>query len=164
MAVVGAALLVAAGSPRREEPAREGRSTHEGWHATTSTCTTDVDYTDPALDYFEPGWELEYATACKLFNYPDKEGAEGLQLVPEAAAGLPTISNNGKTYISRSGRFKFSTGQAVTAAELRRRVQPRRRPEDAVAAVARSWTSSPAPGRVDDKSPRLGCEGEPATT
>ena len=31
-------------------------------------------------------------------NYPDANGPKGLQLVPEAAAGFPKISNNGKTY------------------------------------------------------------------
>src|SRR5205085_5772189 len=33
--------------------------------------TTDVDYTDPALDYLSTGWEIEYSTCLKLMNYPD---------------------------------------------------------------------------------------------
>ena len=40
--------------------------------------STDVDYTDPALDYLSTGWEIEYATCLKLMNYPDANGAEGL--------------------------------------------------------------------------------------
>ena len=71
---------------------------------------------DPQLDYYAPGWELSYATACKLFNYPDKEGAAGSQVVPEVAAGFPTITNRGTTYLFTIRRgFRFNTGEAVTA-------------------------------------------------
>src|SRR3977135_1948754 len=60
--------------------------------------TTDIDYTDPALDYLSTGWELEYATCLKLMNYPDANGPKSSQLVPEAAVGFPKVSNSGKTY------------------------------------------------------------------
>jgi ABC-type oligopeptide transport system substrate-binding subunit len=83
--------------------------------------STDVDYTDPALDYLSTGWEIEYATCLKLFNYPDANGAKGSQLVPEAATGFPKVSNSGKTYdfTVNAGFTKFSTGQAVTAASFK---------------------------------------------
>src|SRR3954470_24306743 len=79
--------------------------------------TTDVDYTDPALSYLSTGWELEYATGLKLLNYPDGIGPRTSQLVPEAAAGFPKVSNNGKTYdfTIKTNFTKFSNGQAVTA-------------------------------------------------
>jgi ABC-type oligopeptide transport system substrate-binding subunit len=82
---------------------------------------TDVDYTDPALDYLSTGWEIEYATCLKLMNYPDANGAKGAQLVPEAAVGFPKVSNSGKTYdFTVNARFtKFSNGQAVTAANFK---------------------------------------------
>jgi len=78
--------------------------------------TTDVDYIDPQLSYYGETWKLEAATACKLLNWPDKEGAPGAVVTPEVAAGLPIISKDGKTYTFtiRPG-FKFSNGQAVTA-------------------------------------------------
>jgi peptide/nickel transport system substrate-binding protein len=81
----------------------------------------DVDYTDPALDYLSTGWELEYATCLKLMNYPDANGAKGSQLVPEAAAGFPKVSNSGKTYDFnvKAGFTKFSNGQPVTAANFK---------------------------------------------
>ncbi len=81
----------------------------------------DIDYTDPALDYLSTGWEIEYATCLKLMNYPDANGAKGSQLTPEAAAGFPRVSNNGKTYDFnvRAGFTKFSNGQAVTAANFK---------------------------------------------
>jgi peptide/nickel transport system substrate-binding protein len=83
--------------------------------------STDVDYTDPALDYLSTGWEIEYATCLKLMNYPDANGAKGSQLVPEAAAGFPKVTNNGKTYdfTVKAGFTKFSNGQPVTAANFK---------------------------------------------
>src|SRR3954453_12882528 len=82
--------------------------------------TTDLDYTDPALDYLSTGWELEYATCLKLMNYPDANGAKGSQLQPEAAAGFPKVSNNGKTYdFTVNASFtKFSNGAAVGPANF----------------------------------------------
>jgi ABC-type oligopeptide transport system substrate-binding subunit len=82
---------------------------------------TDVDYTDPALSYLSTGWELEYATCLKLMNYPDQNGPKGSQLVPEAAAGFPRVSNNGKTYdFTIDTKFtKFSDGTPVTAASFK---------------------------------------------
>src|SRR3954471_22100850 len=82
---------------------------------------TDVDYTDPALDYLSTGWEIEYSTCLKLMNYPDANGAKGSQLTPEAAAGFPKVSSGGKVYdfTVNAGFTKFSNGQAVTAANFK---------------------------------------------
>jgi peptide/nickel transport system substrate-binding protein len=120
MAVVGAGLLAAAATAGS---AKNGAASHVGQAKAGGTFvsefTTDVDYTDPGLDYLSTGWEIQYATACKLMNYPDKNGAPGSQLQPELAAGLPIISNNGKTYTFtvRPG-YRFSNGEAVTAASV----------------------------------------------
>src|SRR6476661_6435260 len=83
--------------------------------------TTDVDYTDPALSYLSTGWELEFATCLKLVNYPDANGPRASQLIPEAAAGFPTVSNSGKTYdfTVKTDFTKFSNGQPVTAASFK---------------------------------------------
>ena len=83
--------------------------------------TTDVDYTDPALSYLSTGWELEYATCLKLMNYPDGIGPKTSQLTPEAAAGFPKVSNNGRTYdfTISTGFTKFSDGTKVTAASFK---------------------------------------------
>ena len=82
---------------------------------------SDLDYSDPALDYYQPGWELEYATCLKLLNYKDGNGPQSSQLVPDAAAGFPKISNNGKRYdfTVKTGFTKFSNGQPVTAANFK---------------------------------------------
>src|ERR1044071_9598799 len=83
--------------------------------------STDVDYTDPALSYLSTGWELEYATCLKLMNYPDGIGPRTSQLIPEAAAGFPKVSNNGKTYdVTINAAFtKFSDGSKVTPASFK---------------------------------------------
>ena len=69
---------------------------------------------DPQLAYITTAWWLEYATAAKLFNYPDKSGPAGSKLVPEVATAFK-VSNGGKvyTFTIRKG-FKFSDGTNVT--------------------------------------------------
>src|SRR5260221_7129023 len=68
-------------------------------HATGGTVNvdlqSDLDYSDPALDYYQPGWELEYSTCLKLLNYQDGNGAVSSQIVPEAATGFPKVSSDG---------------------------------------------------------------------
>ncbi|MFN2470428.1 MAG: ABC transporter substrate-binding protein [Gaiellaceae bacterium] len=107
-----------------------GGSDDEGGGGTTTTTETkrggtarfnlksDTDYTDPALAYYQVSWQQEYATCLKLLNYPDAPAPKGSQLTPEAAASLPKVSDDGKTYTFtvRSG-FKFSppSNQEVTA-------------------------------------------------
>jgi len=80
---------------------------------------TDVDFTDPSLAYGTISWQIEFATALKLYNYPDKAPPEGGKIQPEAATGFPTISKDGKTYtITVKPGFKFSDGKPVTAANF----------------------------------------------
>jgi len=100
--------------------AKTGKAGAQGGTLTVD-ISTDVDYTDPALDYLSTGWEIEYSTCLKLMNYPDANGAKGSQLIPEAAAGFPKVSNNGKTYDFnvKAGFTKFSNGQPVTAANFK---------------------------------------------
>jgi ABC-type oligopeptide transport system substrate-binding subunit len=70
---------------------------------------------DPQLAYVTTAWWLEYATAAKLFNYPERPGAAGNRLVPEVASRY-TVSRDGRrsTFIIRKG-FRFSDGSRVTA-------------------------------------------------
>jgi oligopeptide transport system substrate-binding protein len=67
---------------------------------------------DPQLAYITTAWWLEYATAAKLFNWPDRGSAK---LVPEVASGF-TVSDRGKryTFFLRRG-FRFNDGTKVTA-------------------------------------------------
>ena len=74
---------------------------------------------DPQLAFINTAWWLEYATAAKLYNYPDKQGRAGSRLVPEVASRYK-VSNGGKryTFFIRKG-FRFSDGTPVTAASFK---------------------------------------------
>src|SRR5262245_646901 len=95
LAVALLAVLVAGSAAAK--PSKVGKTAAAGGTMNVDLFT-DVDYTDPALDYLSTGWEIEYATCLKLMNYPDANGPKSAQLQPEAAAGFPKVSNNGKTY------------------------------------------------------------------
>jgi peptide/nickel transport system substrate-binding protein len=111
MLVTGASLLVA--SSFASAAGNAGALKKGGiWKVGTTGASTQV---DPQLAYVTTAWWLEYATAAKLYNYPDKSGPAGSKLVPEVASKF-TVSNGGKRYsfTIRKG-FKFSDGAAVTA-------------------------------------------------
>jgi ABC-type oligopeptide transport system substrate-binding subunit len=112
-AAIGVALLTAVGASA-SSTARQGGTFNVD-------LSTDTDYTDPALAYLSSSWEMEYATGLKLMNYPDVNGPRSSQLIPEAAAGFPRVSNNGKTYDFnvKASFTKFSNGQPVTAANFK---------------------------------------------
>ena len=110
MLVAGASLLVAASF------ASAGNTTSalkKGglWKAGTTGASVQI---DPQLGYITTAWWLEYATAAKLYNYPDKPGPAGSKLLPEVASKF-TVSRNGKvyTFTLRKG-FRFSDGKPVT--------------------------------------------------
>src|SRR5213080_3435244 len=70
---------------------------------------------DPQISNLTTGWWLEYATAAKLYDFPDKRGPAGAILRPEVASGFK-VSNRGRRYVFfiRKG-FRFSDGTPVTA-------------------------------------------------
>ena len=70
---------------------------------------------DPQQGYVTTSWWLEYATALKLVNWPDRPDPAGTRLVLEAASSV-AVSNRGKTYtfVIRKG-LRFSDGAPVTA-------------------------------------------------
>jgi len=138
-AAIGAVLLVAAAAATPDKSvASKGQAKKGGTYVVTRD--EDFDFVDPSLDYMTAGWELQYALACKLYNYPDKEAPAGSQLEPEVAAGLPVVSNGGKTYTMklRSG-YRFSDGTKVTAASF----------VDAFNRAANPKLVSPAVGFID---------------
>jgi DNA-binding SARP family transcriptional activator/ABC-type transport system substrate-binding protein len=77
---------------------------------------------DPAMISSPQAYQWEYATAAKLFNYPDAPPPAGLRPQPELAAGPPVVSDGGTTYTFhiRSGfRFSPPSNERVTAATVR---------------------------------------------
>jgi ABC-type transport system substrate-binding protein len=112
MLVTGASLLVASSFASAAGNSAGALKKGGIWRAGTTGASVQV---DPQLAYITTAWWLEYATAAKLYNYPDKSGPAGSKLVPEVASHF-TVSNGGKkyTFFIRKG-FKFSDGTAVTA-------------------------------------------------
>src|SRR6266542_1130597 len=78
----------------------------------------EFDFTDPAVAYSTPSWQLEYATCAKLLNYPDRPAPGGSRLVPEVAQSLPLVSPDGTRYtftIRDDFRFSPPSNERLTA-------------------------------------------------
>jgi ABC-type transport system substrate-binding protein/class 3 adenylate cyclase len=77
---------------------------------------------DPPLAENWPAQQMLHLTCANLLTYPDAAGKDGLALIPEVAAGLPTVSADGRvyTFTIRPG-FQFSppSNEAVTAETFR---------------------------------------------
>ncbi|MFL5912985.1 MAG: ABC transporter substrate-binding protein [Gaiellaceae bacterium] len=105
---LGAAMLVAAQLASASRGFRHGGILNVGFVGASPQV-------DPQLSWITAGWWLEYATAAKLYNYPDHPGQAGALLRPEVASGY-TVSRDGRTYTFAIRRgFRFSDGSPVTA-------------------------------------------------
>lgn len=117
--VLGAALLGLAAPASTSEAA-----TPDGGVFRVNVSTTQLSYVDPALSYDYIGWQILQATCVKLLNYPDLSGPAGTRLRPEAAAAMPRVSGNGRTFTFRvRPGYRFNTGAPVTAASFVRAIE-----------------------------------------
>jgi len=116
--VIGAGLLVAAAFAGSASSAPQSKSSAAkvGGTLKVNLSTTDVEFTDPALEYETTGWQVEYATALKLVNWKETKA----QLFPEAATAFPRVGLNGRryTFTIRKG-LRLSDGYRVTAASFK---------------------------------------------
>jgi peptide/nickel transport system substrate-binding protein len=156
MMVIGACLLVAssfAGAASASAKKAGSSEVKRGGTLRLNASNTDFEFTDPALAYDSLGWQMLFAVNMNLLNYPDKPGAEGSRLVPEAAAGFPRVSRDGKTYTFtvRSG-IKFSDGSAVTAAAFKRAFERAADAKQASPAIAFMHTVVGADARNEGKA------------
>jgi peptide/nickel transport system substrate-binding protein len=119
MLVAGASLLVAASFASASAGNANALKKGGIWRYGVTGASTQV---DPQVAYVTTAWWLEYATAAKLYNYPDKKGPAGSKLIPEVASKF-TVSKNGRvyTFTIRKG-FRFSDGTAVTARNFKRAI------------------------------------------
>ena len=137
----GVVLLGAAGcgsSNSSSNAAGSGGNTsaippHQNGGTIKIKLTGNIDYLDPALAYYQSTWQIEYSTCVKLTNYPDLPGDAGRVITPEAASALPTISADGLTYTYTvpAGKFKFNTGEPVTAATFQHALERDLNPKQA---------------------------------
>src|SRR2546421_5708858 len=116
---IGASLLVAAGlaSPASSKPTSPTSSkAKKGGTLRLNLSSSDVDFMDPSLAYFQPAIQLEYAACRELVNYPPANPPRGGILKPDAAVAMPRISANGKTYTFRIRKgIRFNDGSKLTA-------------------------------------------------
>ena len=107
-AFVAVSLLALMAGLASASPAKQGGILRLG----IAGASTQV---DPQGAYVTTAWWLEYATAAKLYNYPDRSGQAGGLLRPEVASAF-AVSGDGRTYVFtiRKG-FRFSDGAPVTA-------------------------------------------------
>ena len=81
---------------------------------------------EPALNWNAAAMQVEFATCAKLLNYPDEPAPQGLQLRPEVAAAMPSVSPDGRTYtfdIRRGFRFSPPSNQPLTAETFRHSIE-----------------------------------------
>lgn len=113
MLVLGVALLATAAFGRPARSAKDG--------GTFRIEFSTIDAIDPAVNYFL--WNLASTTCAQLLTYADKPLPAGLRIVPEASAGYPRVSRDGKTYTFRIRKnFRFNTGARLTAANFARSI------------------------------------------
>src|SRR5215217_8161215 len=119
MLAAGASLLVAASFASASAGNSHAFKKGGTWKYGVTGASVQV---DQQLAYVTTAWWLEYATAAKLYNYPDKAGPSGTKLIPEVASKF-TVSKGGRvyTFTIRKG-FRFSDGSAVTAKNFKRAI------------------------------------------
>lgn len=91
-----ALVLIAAGAAMFAAAGRTGDSARNGGIFRYGTTGLSVQI-DPQQGYLTSAWWLQYATALKLVNWPDRPDPAGARLLLEAASSV-AVSNRGKTY------------------------------------------------------------------
>ncbi|MHA6763007.1 ABC transporter substrate-binding protein [Streptacidiphilus sp. PAMC 29251] len=82
--------------------------------------TQDFDSLDPAIAYYAFAWNMQQLYTRTLVAYPMKPGAAGLQLAPDLATAMPTISADGKTYTFKlKTGIKFDDGNPITSKDIK---------------------------------------------
>ena len=77
---------------------------------------------DPAISWDVAGWTVEDSIFNALYRYAPKPGAEGTELIPDLAAEMPEISEDGTTYTIKlrpDAKFAPPVDRAVTAEDVK---------------------------------------------
>jgi peptide/nickel transport system substrate-binding protein len=104
-----------------DEGADTNGSPEEGRQGGTLTVlwTDDVDFIDPGITYYQPGFQVAYATQRPLYSWrPD----DAERPVPDLAQSDPQVSEDGKsvTVTIRPGvRFSPPVNREVTSADVK---------------------------------------------
>jgi peptide/nickel transport system substrate-binding protein len=127
-AMIGVGLLVAAAlaGSASSAPQSKGSAKKVGGTLRVNLSTTDLQYTDPTLEYESTGWQVEYATQLKLLNWKETKAT----LFPEAATSFPRVGKGGRvyTFTIRPG-LRLSNGEKITAANFKFAIQRANNPK-----------------------------------
>jgi CSLREA domain-containing protein len=98
---------------------------------TLRVATHGIDSLDPAEAFSTTSWQLVHETCAGLVTYDTAPGSPAGAIVPEVAAGMPTVSNGGRTYeFTLRGDFRFQpSGETVTPAAFARSLERALRPD-----------------------------------
>lgn len=88
-------------------------ATKEGSKTLSINLASEPDYLDPALNSSVDGGCLAVNTFAGLYTY-DKDQ----KLIPDVAAEMPEVSEDGKTYTIKLKETKWSNGDALTAQDF----------------------------------------------
>ena len=125
MSAVAASLLVASAM------AGGSASSAKGGTLRVNHSLSDYEYVDPQKCYDTGCSEILWPTMYNLMQYPEKSGAEGKRVYPEAATGKPVVSKDGKTYtFTVRGRCQGVQRQDGHGAVVRPRLRASAEPED----------------------------------
>ncbi len=167
VAIVGAGLLVAAsaaGTATKTVPVKAGHAVAGGTF--NVELSTDVDYTDPALDYLSTGWEIAVRDDVQAAQLPGQAGAGGLAAHPRGCGRLPHDHEQREAlHLHDSPGFKFNTGQAVTAKSFADTINRHANPK--LQSPAQPFLDVIAGASCRDRRQGehdLGREGQPATS
>jgi ABC-type oligopeptide transport system substrate-binding subunit len=138
MAVAGASLLASAAF------AGSAGSTAQkaGGTLRVNHTSSDYQYVDPQKCYDTGCAEALWPTSLNLYQYPEKNGAEGKRVYLEAASSV-AVSKDGKTYTFKiRPNQKASNGKTVTAQWFVRAFERLLSPKMGDAAAARAGGDS----------------------
>jgi ABC-type transport system substrate-binding protein/class 3 adenylate cyclase len=97
-------------------------ATHRGGTLTVAFSTDQdfsPDHLDPAIGPYPEHWQELPMTHDGLLTYRKVGGPAGLQVVPDLAVAMPTVSDGGRTYTFQLRRgIRFSNGAPLRASDF----------------------------------------------
>jgi peptide/nickel transport system substrate-binding protein len=118
-ALVAGTVLAGCGGDSDEQGAASTSAGGREGGTLTVLYTDDVDFVDPGMTYYQPGYQVAYATQRPLYSWrPD----DSERPVPDLAASDPQISEDGKTVtvkIRTGVRFSPPVDREVTSADVK---------------------------------------------
>ena len=84
----------------------------------TILSSGDVDYLDPGQDYYQFGYQIQYAVNRTLYSF----GADDTEARPDLAASSPEVSSDGKTvtvHIKKGVKYAPPVNREITSKDIK---------------------------------------------